>query len=237
MSAARDVEETLREVIAALAPIERRAGEPGEQQAADWIAQRLRDAGAGASVEPAEFRDGYATVIRNLASVGVAAGLGALASRRLRRAGGAAAAAATLAIADDISNGPRFFRRMSGRPRPTWNVVAECGDLTAERTLVVLAHHDAAPTGRIFDDRFQAWLGDQFPGILERIDTSLPLWWAILAAPGMVARRRRPRPPRARGRRDSRLGARCGRRSRTSSVARPSREPTTTSPPSPCSSP
>jgi hypothetical protein len=180
-------ESTLREVIAALAPIERRAGETGEQQAADWIAQRLRDAGARATVEPAEFREGYATVIRNLAGVGVAAGLGALASRRLRRAASAAATAATLAIADDISNGPRLFRRMSGKPRPTWNVVAECGDLSAERTLVVLAHHDAAPTGRIFDDRFQTWLGDQFPGILERIDTSLPLWWAILAAPGMVA--------------------------------------------------
>jgi hypothetical protein len=180
-------ESTLREVIAALAPIERRAGEPGEQQAADWIAQRLRDAGARAAVEEAEFRDGYAKVIRNLAGVGVAAGLGSLASRRLRRAGGTAAAAATLAIADDISNGPRVFRRLSGSPRQTWNVVADCGDPDAERTLVLLAHHDAAPTGRIFDDRFQAWLGDQFPGVLERIDTSLPLWWTILAGPGLVA--------------------------------------------------
>jgi Zn-dependent M28 family amino/carboxypeptidase len=66
-------------------------------------------------------------------------------------------------------------------------VVAECGDLSADRTLVLLAHHDAAPTGKIFDDRLQAWLGEQFPGVLERIDTSLPLWWTILAAPGMVA--------------------------------------------------
>jgi hypothetical protein len=180
-------ESTLREVIAALAGVERRAGEPGEEQAADWIAQRLRAAGAPATVEEAAFRDGYAKVIRNLAAIGVAAGVGALASRRLRRAGGTAAAAATLAIADDISNGPRVVRRMSGRPRRTWNVVAECGDLSAERTLVLLAHHDAAPTGKIFDDRLQAWLGERFPGILERIDTSLPLWWTILAAPGMVA--------------------------------------------------
>jgi hypothetical protein len=178
---------TLREVIAELAPIERRAGEPGEQQAADWIAQRLRDAGARATVEDAAFREGYAKVIRNLAGAGAVAGLGALASRRLRRIGGATAAAVTLAIADDISNGPRVFRRLSGPPRKTWNVVAECGDPAAERTLVLLAHHDAAPTGRIFDDRFQAWLGDQFPGVLERIDTSLPLWWTILAAPGLIA--------------------------------------------------
>src|SRR5207253_355829 len=29
--------------------------------------------------------------------------------------------------------------------------------------------------------------GERFPGIIERIDTSLPLWWLVLAAPGMVA--------------------------------------------------
>ncbi len=39
----------------------------------------------------------------------------------------------------------------------------------------------------IFDDRFQVWLGERFPGILERIDTALPLWWAMLSAPGLVA--------------------------------------------------
>ncbi|MDQ6730197.1 MAG: M28 family peptidase, partial [Actinomycetota bacterium] len=52
--------------------------------------------------------------------------------------------------------------------------------------LVLLAHHDAAPPGAIFDDRLQAWLGERFPGVLERIDTSLPLWWAMLAGPGLV---------------------------------------------------
>jgi Zn-dependent M28 family amino/carboxypeptidase len=66
-------------------------------------------------------------------------------------------------------------------------VVAGCGDARAERTLVVLAHHDAAPTGRIFDERAQVWFGERFPGILERIDTSLPLWWAMLTAPALVA--------------------------------------------------
>ena len=52
---------------------------------------------------------------------------------------------------------------------------------------MLLAHHDAAPTGRIFDDRFQTWLGETFPGIIERIDTSLPLWWTLLTAPALVA--------------------------------------------------
>jgi Zn-dependent M28 family amino/carboxypeptidase len=66
-------------------------------------------------------------------------------------------------------------------------VVARCGDQQASRTLVVLAHHDAAPTGVIFDDRAQIWLGERFPGVIERIDTSFPLWWGMLAAPALVA--------------------------------------------------
>ncbi|MGZ4246542.1 MAG: M28 family metallopeptidase, partial [Solirubrobacteraceae bacterium] len=104
-----------------------------------------------------------------------------------RRVAGAVAGAVAAAIADDVSNGPRLFRRAAGRARTTWNVVAGCGDQDAPRTLVLLAHHDAAPTGRIFDDRFQAWLGETFPGLLERRDTSLPLWSALLAAPALVA--------------------------------------------------
>ncbi|MDQ6835703.1 MAG: M28 family metallopeptidase [Actinomycetota bacterium] len=180
-------EPTLREVIDALAPMERRAGEDGEHEAAQWIAARLGAAGCPAEIQEAQFLDGYARGIRNLAAAGAGAGLAALVSRRLAKLGSVTAAAATLAIADDISNGPRVYRRLGERRRMTWNVVGECGDVAAPRTLVVLAHHDAAPTGQIFDERFQAWLGERFPGLLERVDTSLPLWWAMLAAPGLVA--------------------------------------------------
>ncbi|MFL5859774.1 MAG: M28 family metallopeptidase, partial [Solirubrobacteraceae bacterium] len=90
-------------------------------------------------------------------------------------------------LADDVSNGPRLLRRATGSPRTTWNVVAQCGAVQAPRTLVLLAHHDAAPTGRIFDDRAQTWAGERFPGILERFDTSLPLWWTLISAPALVA--------------------------------------------------
>jgi hypothetical protein len=178
---------TLREVVTTLAPIERRAGSSGERQAADWIAERLRNAGCDAQVEEEQFLDGYARVIGSLAGAGAVAGLTALAAPRTRRLAAAAAAAVTAAIADDISNGPRLFRRAMSPCKPTWNVVGRCGDPDAERTLVVLAHHDAAPTGAIFDPRAQAWMGERFPGLLERVDTSLPLWWAMLAGPGLVA--------------------------------------------------
>jgi Zn-dependent M28 family amino/carboxypeptidase len=145
-------------------------------------------------VDEEQFHDGYARVIGTLAAAGALAGVAAMAPR-FRRAGGVAALAVTAAIADDVSNGPRLFRRTTAPLRPTWNVIARCGDPDATRTLVVLAHHDAAPTGAIFDDQAQAFLGELFPGVLERIDTSLPLWWSMLAMPAMVAlgaaRRRR----------------------------------------------
>ena len=180
-------EAVLSEVIGALAPLERRAGDPGEERAAHWIAERLRAAGAAADVEAEQFYDGYARVISPLAGASLAAGTAALATRgRTRRAAGMLAAAVTGLVADDISNGPRLARRVIAARKTTWNVVGRAGDPGAARTLVVLAHHDAAPTGAIFDDRFQAWLGERFPGILERIDTSLPLWWAMLAGPGLV---------------------------------------------------
>ena len=186
MSASPLGEATLREVVEALAPIERRAGEAGEQQAAQWIAERLRGADCEAAVEAEEFLDGYAEVMRALSAASLGAGVAALASGPLRRLAGLAAAAVTVAIADDVSNGPRLFRRVRAKPKTTWNVVGACG-APADRTLVVLAHHDAAPTGAIFDPTFQAWLGETFPGLVERIDTSFPLWWALLGAPLLVA--------------------------------------------------
>jgi Zn-dependent M28 family amino/carboxypeptidase len=173
-------------VIEALAPIERRAGSPGERQAAEWLADRLVRAGCATEIDEEQFLDGYAKVIGSLAAAGAVAGVAAL-GKRSRRLGAAAGALITAAIADDVSNGPRLVRRAMGRPRPTWNVVASAGDPGADRTLVVLAHHDAAPTGAIFDDRAQAWVGEKFPGIIERKDTSLPLWWPMIAAPALVS--------------------------------------------------
>ena len=186
VTAARTPEATLREVVEALAPIERAAGSEGERQAAAWIADRLTAAGAPAEVEEARFRGNFAGVIASLAAAGAASGLlaGTRGGRRLGTLGGAAAAAL---IADDISNGARPFRKLVRPERTTWNVVAEAGDRDGERTLVVLAHHDAAQTGAIFDPTFQRSLIDRFPGIIERRDTSLPLWWMTLAGPLLAA--------------------------------------------------
>ncbi|MGB6426381.1 MAG: M28 family peptidase [Solirubrobacterales bacterium] len=176
----------LRGVIEALAPLERLAGSDGEREAAEWIAARLNQAGAPAGVDEERFDDGYAGMIGRLAAIAAAAGAVGVSGHGRRLASGVAAAATAL-IADDISNGLRPWRKATMERKPTWNVVAEAGDPAAERTLVVMAHHDAARTGQIFDDTVQKLLGEHLPGVVERIDTSLPLWWPLLAGPASVA--------------------------------------------------
>ncbi len=184
----RSAEPTLREVVEALCEFERGPGSAGEEDAARWLAHRLARVGCEAHVEEASFHEGYADLVGLLAATGALGGMIVRNARYRgsRRFGGTLAALATALIADDISNGLRLARR--ARPaRHTQNVVALCGDRSAERTLVVLAHHDAAPTGLIFDDRLQRVLCDLAPGLFERIDTSLPIWWPVLGGPGAVA--------------------------------------------------
>jgi hypothetical protein len=176
----------LREVIEQLAPLDRRAGSPGEAQAAEWIAERLNAAGCEAIVEAAEYHDGYAKLIGALAAIAAVGGVASL-SQRGRWPGAIAATLAGVAIADDVANTRRVVRRQLTPVLPTQNVVAITGDRQADRTLVVMAHHDAAPTGLIFDPSFQARLAHELPGIVERVDTSFPLWWLVLAGPAAIA--------------------------------------------------
>ena len=176
----------LREVVTALAPLERRAGSAGEREAAGWLSARLGELGAPARVEDVAFRDGYARQLLPLGAVGAAAGALALAGRA-RVPAALVAALAAAAIADDAANGLRPWRRLITRPRTTTNVVADSGDPAAERTLVVLAHHDAAPTGRVFDQSLQRTLARHLPGVVQRANASLPLWWPIIGAPALVA--------------------------------------------------
>jgi peptidase M28-like protein len=186
-TSARTSEATLREVIGALAPLERAAGSEGEREAAHWIAERLTAAGAPAEVETAKFRGDWAALIAQLAGAAAVGGAIGAVSKRGRGVGALIAGAAAALIADDASNGLRPYRKAMRSERDTWNVVAEAGDRNAERTLVVLAHHDAAHTGKIFDPSLGEKVLDKIPGLVERRDTSLPFWWAAMAGPVMAA--------------------------------------------------
>lgn len=178
-------EPVMREVVERLAPLVRRAGSEDERAAAEWLAARLETAGCAVTVDHERFGDGYAPLMVALCALGTLGGAMALTPRG-RIAGAALAAAAGLLVADDISNGPRLFRRAVAPEKPTQNVIAEASDPVADRTLVVIAHHDAARSGRIFDPSAQQWFGDHFPEQLERTDTGFPLWWPVLGAFGLV---------------------------------------------------
>src|SRR4051794_24167529 len=155
--------DTLREVTETLAPMSRRAGTDGEREAAEWRAARLERAGAPARVEEEEFLDGWPDLHRLLSTAGAASGVLAL-TGRARAAAVAGGLASAGLIADDVSNGARPARRVLGARKTTWNVVAELGEPDAERTFVVIAHHDAAHGGRAFDQTMQRRLSDWFPG-------------------------------------------------------------------------
>jgi len=178
---------TLQEVVYRLAPIERGAGSAGEAEAAQWLAERLRETGADVRVEQARFQPGYAPLIGGATGVATLLGLLSLRNRRYRAAAAAGGLLAALGIADDTSNGPRVLRRLFTKPKPTQNVVARIGAEDAPHTLVVLAHHDAAPTGFIFDQAAEHAVADRFPGLIARTDTAPPMWWAVIAGPLLVS--------------------------------------------------
>jgi hypothetical protein len=214
------LDRVLREVVETLAPLDRTPCSPGERQAAEWLAERLRAI------------DGVQVVLEDEPSWGIfpptATGLGLLGALGAalvlsgRRVRGALLAAATLAgIVDEAQNGPRVLRRLVRRRRTTVNVIARAGGgdasigggdasddgsepgeqggvrAAALGTLVVLAHHDAPQTGMIFDQTLQRRLHELAPSLLARVKKPPPQWWIGLAGPlftiggALVSRRRR----------------------------------------------
>src|SRR5262245_16021228 len=156
---------TLREVIETLAPISRGAGEPGELEAAKWIVERLRAAGAqNVRIEEEHYLGGWPQMHAKLSAIGVAAGVAGLVSRRLRIPAAVAGVGAGLSIVDDCAKGPRVVRNATEKPRTTWNVVAEAGDLAGEQTVIVCAHHDAPHGGKFFEQDVQRAAAERFPG-------------------------------------------------------------------------
>lgn len=179
--------ETLREVVEKLAPINRTPCSTGEREAAEWIAGRLESAGARAV--RLEEENSWGTFPPTLAGLGLFGVLGTLLTLRGRRARGALVAGATLAgLVDEIQNGPRVLRRAVRRAKKTTNVVAEIGDPEADRTLVVLAHHDAAQTGFVFDQSWARYMYKRYPQLMKASKNQPPQWWLGVAAPLLTIR-------------------------------------------------
>jgi acetylornithine deacetylase/succinyl-diaminopimelate desuccinylase-like protein len=178
----------LRDAIAHLASIHRPSASAGEREAAGWIAARLAEQGCEARVEQERAHGGY------WFPLGVPTALAGLAGRLARRGGrgrralaAAVGAFAAAAIWDDVGGGRMWFRRRFLPSRPTWNVVAQTGDPRGERTLVLVAHHDAAHWGLLFHPGVLPLVDRLAPRLLERTDTSPPLMAPVIAGPALVA--------------------------------------------------
>src|SRR5262249_19028715 len=122
-----------------------------------------------------------------LAGVGALAGLLARRGGRIRRAVVVIVGAiASRLIADEMPPGGRTFRRLLPA-RSCHHVLAETGPEDAERTIVIMGHHDAAHTAFFFDPRITESVGELVPWVFENNDTSPPLMWPVVAGPGIVA--------------------------------------------------
>jgi hypothetical protein len=131
--------------IAALASIERGSATPGERRSAEWVAGRLREQGA-LDVRLEAFR--YQRTFAHAQALHF--GLGALAALRRWRL---LAAAALVSFELEYSGREQWLRPLLPAGEGT-NVVARLparGE--RRRTVVLVAHHDAAHTGLMWDPR------------------------------------------------------------------------------------
>ena len=174
--------------IRELAAMERPSASDGERRAAELIAGRLRALGCETTIEEERAHGGYwwpIGLVNGLAAVG-----GALTLRRggLRRRAltAALAGAGAAALWDDLGHGRRWFRRAVLPHRATWNVVAEMGDADAERTVVFIAHHDAAHSGLVFHPVLPRIPLKLAPRLHARAGRSFPLMYAVWLGPVLV---------------------------------------------------
>jgi hypothetical protein len=171
----------MEEAIGHLAAIETPSASPGEREAAEWIAARLGELGAPARVEEERAHGTFWWPLGLLNAIGLAGAL-------LGRFGRLLAAGAAVALVDDLDHRSRWFRRAFLPRRPTYNVVAEAGDAGAERTVVVVAHHDAAHSGLVFEPSLpRAILRRLPPAVLAKANTTPPTLWGAVAGPALVA--------------------------------------------------
>lgn len=176
------MEDRLRAHLEELERIERPSASEGERRAAEWLVARLAEAGAEARIEAEPAHGTYWWPLGIGAALGALGGVAALGGRRLL--GGALAAAGAAGIASDFPPGPRWLRRFLPT-RTTYNVVCELGPAAAERTVVLIAHHDAARSGLVFHPALPG-LADRL-GLIERSDTSPPLMAPVLGGPALAA--------------------------------------------------
>jgi hypothetical protein len=172
----------IERVVRELASYERPSASGGERRAADWLAGEFRAAGCReVRIEEERAHGGYWWPLGLLnAGSALAALLGRLPAALV---GGLASAA----VYDDVSGGRLWFRRRTLPQRPTWNVVAELGDPDAPRTVVFMAHHDAAHSGLVFHPALPRLGMTLAPRLHEQADQSIPIIYGTFLGPLQLA--------------------------------------------------
>jgi hypothetical protein len=176
--------------VKSLAAFERASASEGERRAAEWIAARLRERGWPAEIETERAHGGYwwPLAIPNAAAAAIALWLArrprSLARRALALVVGAGGAAA---VADDVGGGRLWLRRALLPHRDTWNVVAERGEPDAARTIVLIAHHDAAHSGLVFHPALPRIGMRLAPRAHERSEQAVPILFGVFLGPALLA--------------------------------------------------
>jgi hypothetical protein len=168
----------MRRLLEELERIDRPSASEGERRAAEWLVERFAELGAEARIEAEPAHGTYWWPLGIGAALGALGGILTLRGRRLL--GGALAGAAAIGMASDYPPGKRILRRFLLR-RTTYNVVCELGPDDAERTAVLIAHHDAAHSGIVFHPELPN-IADRL-GMIERTDTSPPLMAPVVSGP------------------------------------------------------
>ena len=165
-----------------LEKIDRPSASEGERRAAEWLVGRLGELGASARIEAEPAHGTYWWPLGIGAALGALGGILGLRGRRLL--GGALAGAAAAGMASDFPPGKRLIRRLLPR-RTTYNVLCELGPAGAEKTVVVIAHHDAAHSGLVFHPQLPH-IANRL-GLIERTDTSPALMAPVVGGPALAA--------------------------------------------------
>ena len=136
---------SLHEDVEALAQLRRRTTTAGERESAEWVAGRLRELGAK-DVRIVTFRGQSTWAWAHGAHM-----LAGLAASWMRgRTGRLLGALVAVSYELDVSARSQWLRRLLPE-RPGYSVEARISsDVPARRTLVLVAHHDAAHSGLVW---------------------------------------------------------------------------------------
>ncbi len=174
-----------RSLLEQLCEFERETASGGERAAAEWLVEQLsREGAADARIEEERSHQTFWWPIGLAAAAGAAAGARATRGRSLPAA--ALGAAAAVAAACELP--PRRHRLRAMLPQSSaTNVLATLGPADATRTVVLVAHHDAAHSGLLFSPAIPDTIARVAPWFFEVTDTSPPMMWPTVLGPALAA--------------------------------------------------